>query len=61
MVIDGLMWVFWLTAAAIATNLLTDGFTASRIQASCAFCWITWVCWSLSLVISIREAKGYEY
>ena len=42
-VVDGLWFVFWLAAAALTTNLLTDSDTNnSRTRASCAFCWITW-------------------
>ncbi len=42
-VVDGVWWVFWLAAAAVATNLLTGRLTDnSRTRASCAFCWITW-------------------
>ncbi|KAI3428598.1 hypothetical protein D9Q98_007421 [Chlorella vulgaris] len=61
-VVDGVWWVFWLAAAAVATNLLTGRFTDnSRTRASCAFCWITWACWTVSFITAIREARGYEY
>ena len=106
--IDGLWWVFWLAAAAVATSILTDGFSINQTRASCAFCWISWcgcngcycidachlraaaagaaappawrstrltaqcpkgctcrlppalrrALWTLSLIISMREAKG---
>lgn len=42
-VIDGLLVLFWLIAAAVCTSILTvDDWSGSRIRASCAFCWITW-------------------
>ncbi|PRW44363.1 ABC transporter ATP-binding [Chlorella sorokiniana] len=60
--IDGLLVLFWLIAAAVATSILTvDDWSGSRIRSSVAFCWITFVLWIFSLVISIREMSGYEY
>lgn len=41
-VIDGLLVLFWLIAAAVATSILTvDDWSGSRINSSVAFCWIT--------------------
>lgn len=46
--VDGLWWVFWLAAAAVATSILTEeGWSINQTRASCAFCWITW--WVLFL------------
>ena len=40
-VLDGVWWVLWLIAAAVATSIIVDSGN-SRTRASCAFCWITW-------------------
>ncbi|KAL4418641.1 hypothetical protein ABPG77_005378 [Micractinium sp. CCAP 211/92] len=61
-IIDGLWFIFWLAAAGVSTHLLTNEVTNNgRTRASCAFCWITWFLWTLSLVVSIQETRGYEY
>lgn len=40
---DGLWWIFWLIAAAVATSILTvDNYSINQTRASCAFCWISW-------------------
>mgnify|MGYP001810623171 CR=1 FL=1 len=41
-VIDGLWFIFWLSAAAVATDIVANGGSNSRLNASCAFAWITW-------------------
>ena len=41
--LDGLWWCFWLSAAAVATSLLTvDGWRGSRVESCVAFSWISW-------------------
>ena len=41
-ILDGLLVILWLCAAAVATSILTvDDLGGSRTRASCAFCWIT--------------------
>lgn len=61
-IVDALWFVFWLAAAALTTRMLTDSDTNnSRTVCSCAFSWVTWFLWTVSLGVSIREARGYEY
>jgi hypothetical protein len=57
LIVNLLWWVFWLTAA-IVTSTIND---TSRLQASCAFSWMTWVIWNASCVQSFvahRASKG---
>ena len=52
-----LWWVFWLTAAIVTT---TDNFS-SRVEASCAFSWMTWIFWNASCLqsfIAYRRSKS---
>jgi len=63
LVINVIWWVFWLAAAAVMSSLVNDGqrptwWSDGRINASCAFSWLTWFAWTASTVMSFLATKN---
>lgn len=63
LVMNAIWWVFWLAAAACLADIINNGWfgyvnDGSKVQASCAFAWLTWVLWTISTGFSIKELMG---
>ncbi|KAI8107757.1 hypothetical protein M9435_002785 [Picochlorum sp. BPE23] len=58
LVINVIWWVFWLAAAAVMSSLVNESWSNSRIEASCAFSWLTWFAWTVSTVMSFLATKN---
>lgn len=61
LVVNGLWWLFWIASAASLADIVSHingagwvSTDASKIQASCAFAWLTWALWSLSTALSVK-------
>lgn len=58
LVIDIIWTIFWLSAAACASAVLSDGLETSKMKASVAFSWISFFLWIGSTIISIQDTRG---
>lgn len=56
LVVNVLWWIFWF-AAAITISTTPVG-SNSRLGASCAFSWMTWILWSVSTVMSFMGTRA---
>ena len=61
LVVNILWWIFWFACAITMSTTLSDlgGYwDKGDFQASVAFCWITWVLWSVSTVLSFFGTRS---
>ena len=61
LVIDILWWIFWLSCAAVLSNIVATynssvvWFDYARFQASCAFAWMTFFLWTATTAMTMMS------
>jgi hypothetical protein len=64
LIINVLWWLFWLSTAAVLSDLVSDinGFNffggylnKDQVRASCAFAWLTFFLWTASTALSVMD------
>jgi hypothetical protein len=63
LIVNVLWWIFWLAAAACLADLINNSWfdyfwDGGKVKASCAFAWLTFALWSVSMGFSIKELMG---
>ncbi|KAI7846258.1 hypothetical protein COHA_000238 [Chlorella ohadii] len=58
LILDVIWLIFWLTAAACASAVLSDGLDTSEMKASVAFSWISFFLWIGSTIISFQDTRS---